>query len=102
MTDIERLFGREVKVRSRIKSWESVWEKIKRFSFPQVADLQDLVGIRIVVGNGEERDQISDVIHSAFFVTSRSTHILQRDESVTHLVTRNTASLTEGVAAEIE
>lgn len=90
-------FGADVK--SRIKSWEAVRDKLIRTS-ARLGDMPDLVGVRIVVPDVRAFLQVSEALREDFAVTEWRTQHLRFGESAAHFVVRP-ASL-EQISAEIQ
>lgn len=61
-----------VPIESRVKSWVSIEEKISRKSYAleSVTDLNDLVGIRLILLFRGDRDRLSDIIKDHFDIVS--------------------------------
>jgi ppGpp synthetase/RelA/SpoT-type nucleotidyltranferase len=89
--------GAEVK--SRIKTWESVRDKLTRTN-ARLADVSDLVGVRIVVPDAQTFLQASDAVRNDFHATVWTTQHLPVGESAAHFIVR--AGALDGISAEIQ
>ncbi len=60
-------------IESRVKSWESISSKIRRLSLNlrSVKQLQDLVGVRLIVLFRRDLDTLSELISDVFAVVAR-------------------------------
>ena len=76
-----------VSLLSRVKSLDSIREKISRKNISSIRDIQDLIGFRIVVRNSNDIPAILDVLRSEFSLDSTATHDLNNVHRV-HAVIR--------------
>jgi len=67
-------------IESRVKSWESIVEKVKRLSLvlSSVTDLQDLIGIRLVTLFQRDSELICGLISGTF-------NVIQREDTASRL-----------------
>lgn len=89
-------------IKYRIKAWESVLEKAKRRSVLRVADLPDLVGIRVILPVADGLYDAYEVVAKQYFIEARETVHLRPGESSTHLLVRSNVSPASGIRAEIQ
>lgn len=92
----------EPKIVYRIKSWESVAEKIGRIGLSRVANIPDLVGVRVVVSDIDALYEASETVSKQYFIEATETLHLRPSGSSTHLLVRSKASPSIGVRAEIQ
>lgn len=97
---LRRLESDGAEIRSRIKAWESVREKLSRSNQQNVADIQDLLGIRIVVPDVQSFLDASEILRSDFGLPSQTTQHVRFGESAAHFVVR--AGSNPVLAAEIQ
>lgn len=103
LTELERVSrGHDVEIRSRIKSWDATREKMRRVSFPRVADLSDLLGVTLVAPDAETVSLLGDALRNEFAVVAEWRQAPQQGDGTVHYVVRSASSLTEVVAAEIQ
>ena len=102
VSEISRVVPDEVKILSRIKSWDSIAARLQRQKLNNICEISDLVGIRLVVPTTHMVFQVEDAIANKFFIAARITQILQPEQSAAHFTLRNSSSLTEGISAEIQ
>jgi ppGpp synthetase/RelA/SpoT-type nucleotidyltranferase len=86
-------------VTSRIKTWESVRDKLTRTN-AHLVDISDLVGVRVVVPDIQTFLQTSDALRREFLVTEWTTQHLRMGESAAHFIVR--AKALDGISAEIQ
>jgi ppGpp synthetase/RelA/SpoT-type nucleotidyltranferase len=91
----------DIQIRSRVKAWESIAANIKQLDIRSLGELQDLIGIRVIVPSAELLSNTQDALARNFLITLSSTLHL-RPWSEAHYVVRSGASLTDGIAAEIQ
>lgn len=89
--------GAEVK--SRIKAWESVRDKLTRTN-AHLANVSDLVGVRVVVPDAQTFLQASEAVRKDFLVTEWTTQHLRLGESAAHFIV--SARALDGISAEIQ
>lgn len=89
-------------VRSRVRTWESVREKLARSNAQHVADVQDLVGIRLVVPDVQSLLGASEAIRHGFPITSLDAQHLRPGQSAVHFIVRSAAALHGEISAEIQ
>lgn len=96
------LDSKTIEVRSRIKSWDAIRQKLERRQISRISDISDLIGIRVVVPDAATLDYVTNAVTGTFFVTSRETLHLRDDESSAYLIVRGGSSLSSDVVAEVQ
>jgi ppGpp synthetase/RelA/SpoT-type nucleotidyltranferase len=100
-TGLQRFATGQGEIRSRIKTWESVREKLMRVGTGRVADISDLVGIRLIVPDVQSLLSVSEAIRKDFRVASMEAQTLGFGDSAIHFVLRAAASFPDDVSAEV-
>lgn len=88
-------------IASRIKTWETVREKLRKNKESRISDISDLVAFRVVVPDLHYLFKISDAIRSEFRIKSMESVTLAVGETATHFVLQG-GSPALGFSAEIQ
>lgn len=86
-------------VRSRLKTWESVRDKLTRTN-ARLGDISDLVGVRVVVPDAQTFLQASDALRREFVDPQWTAQHLRIGESAAHFIVRTRAL--DGISAEVQ
>jgi ppGpp synthetase/RelA/SpoT-type nucleotidyltranferase len=89
-------------ITSRIKTWESVREKLTRVGPQRLSEISDLVGIRLIVPDVQSLLNVSQAIRKDFRVISLEAQTLLFDHTATHFVLRGGTSFPDDVSAEVQ
>jgi ppGpp synthetase/RelA/SpoT-type nucleotidyltranferase len=100
--ELRRFATHQSEINSRIKTWESVREKLLRSSWSRVTDITDLVGVRLIVPDVRSLLEVSDGIKEQFHVTSMNAQTLRIRESAMHFVLQSGSSFPNNISAEVE
>lgn len=96
---LQRFEDLGAEVKSRIKTWESVRNKLTRTN-ARLRDLSDLVGVRVVVPDAQTLIQTSEALRKDFLVTESTKQHLRAGETAAHFIVR--AGPLDVISAEIQ
>jgi hypothetical protein len=89
-------------IKSRIKTWDSVRDKLAHSNAQRLADVQDLVGIRLVVPGVQAFLDTAEAIRRDFPFALYGAQHVGPGESAVHFAVRSASASPDGLSAEVQ